>query len=295
MENISDYNYEETIDSVNAGDKFMCIKEVVMSASKKIDYIEGKIYTSEFDNNITDNSNCKFHGWNTSVVNKFFKKIIPFVLPEKLYCIVTKENHIILDKWRLSVATTYNKQSISIGTPVLSKHPFDGSHFYSFSIKDMLAESDFEDYEEITTEQFIKYVLNDNGPNKTIQKERKLTPAQAQSIVDIACKTWKEKLVALWARDIVLGLDIIITEEFYKEMRNACTRPQHELFDKIFGKDFEAYPKGTPCLVRSTPTCSWFLAYADGNGMFYHFSQKNGSVRDYPYHMKLDANNLPND
>jgi hypothetical protein len=33
--------------------------------------------------------------------------------------------------------------------------------------------------------------------------------------------------------------NIEISEDFYKEMRKACTAEQHKLFDDIFGKDVE--------------------------------------------------------
>ena len=89
-----------------------------------------------------------------------------------------------------------------------------------------------KDYTEITFEQFQKHILKEIPMNK-----RTITKEQAQSIVDSACSTWKEKLCAKWATSIVLGLSIDIDEKFYKEMRGACTKEQHELFDKIFGSD----------------------------------------------------------
>lgn len=289
---VADYESE-----IRGLEKEIEIAKAKLQKSKKVKRNENRhtnIYTSEFDGHITDISNCKYHGWTTSSeVNKYFKKIIPFVLPEKWFCLVTKENHEILDKWRLSVARTYKAHGIDIGTPVLSMHPDDGSNFFSYSLKEMLTKSQFKGYVEITTEQFINYVLKLEPAPK--MKERKISPTQAQSIVDIACPSWKQNLAAIWARDIVLGLEININEEFYKEMRKACTAPQHELFDKIFGKDVEVYTKGTPCLVRHFSNNSWCLAYADGNGMFYHDSKNKGNVRVYTYHMKLDVNKLSNE
>jgi hypothetical protein len=52
---------------------------------------------------------------------------------------------------------------------------------------------------------------------------RKLSPANAQRIIDAACYSWREKLAVLWAKNIVLEKDIEISEDFYKEMRKACT------------------------------------------------------------------------
>lgn len=66
---------------------------------------------------------------------------------------------------------------------------------------------------------------------------RTITAEQAQEIIDIACGTWKLKLASIWSIHIVLKSSIEITEDDYKEMRDACTDAQHELFDDIFGKD----------------------------------------------------------
>jgi hypothetical protein len=70
-------------------------------------------------------------------------------------------------------------------------------------------------------------------------KTRIITSEQAQSIIDVACETWKNTLFDKWGRAIVLKKEITIDEFFYQEMRKACTTPQNELFDKIFGKDFK--------------------------------------------------------
>lgn len=59
---------------------------------------------------------------------------------------------------------------------------------------------------------------------------------EAQSIIDIACNKWKDILFKNWGKSIVLKKDIEISEEEYQGMRKACTEPQNELFDKIFGE-----------------------------------------------------------
>ena len=102
-----------------------------------------------------------------------------------------------------------------------------------------------EDYTEITFEQFKKYILKQDNMN-TINIDKRfpfyLDPRNAQRIIDIACSTWKPKLASMWAHNMVLGNSIEISEEFYKEMRNACSVEQHRLFDSIFGKDVEDFP-----------------------------------------------------
>jgi hypothetical protein len=68
-------------------------------------------------------------------------------------------------------------------------------------------------------------------------KNRILTPQNAQQIINAACPTWRTILAKEWAANIVLRQNTEICEEFYKEMRSACTIPQNDLFDTIFGKD----------------------------------------------------------
>lgn len=70
-----------------------------------------------------------------------------------------------------------------------------------------------------------------------IMKNRILTPTNATRIIYIACSAWKSRLAEKWATNIVLNKDTEISEEFYQEMRNACTLEQDVVFDEIFGKD----------------------------------------------------------
>lgn len=56
-------------------------------------------------------------------------------------------------------------------------------------------------------------------------------------IHDIACETWKDKLLKIFGNKFALNKEIEFTDELYKEMRDACTSEQHKLFDEIFGKD----------------------------------------------------------
>ena len=70
-----------------------------------------------------------------------------------------------------------------------------------------------------------------------MKESRTITPQQAQSIIDIACSSWKETLFNMWGKDIVLKNNISVSEIDYKGMRAACTPNQHILFDEIFGKD----------------------------------------------------------
>jgi hypothetical protein len=152
-----------------------------------------------------------------------------FVLPEKWCVKVTNENKDVVYRWKLenTRCTTY----ISAG--------------YYASYNGLWGIKISNDITEITFEQFKKYVLKENNMNTTNTDKRfpfYLQPVNAQKIIDIACSTWKPKLASMWAHNMVLGNSIEISEEFYKEMRNACSVEQHRLFDSIFGKDVEDFP-----------------------------------------------------
>src|ERR1035437_138849 len=71
-----------------------------------------------------------------------------------------------------------------------------------------------------------------------------IKPEQAQQIIDIACKTWKSRLVEIWSTNICLKQDIIITNEAYIDMREAFIEEQNILFDQIFGEEELIYEVG---------------------------------------------------
>lgn len=158
-------------------------------------------------------------------------ELVEFTLPEKWCIRCTEENYQVLNAWRLSRIDRdrgFDGQGIR-GFWVVSSWG-DRSYFsYTFSMP--------EGYTEITFEQFKEHVLNE----KEVNKKRTITAKEAQAIIDIACPRWKPRLANLWALDIVQRKDIEIVEPFYKEMRAACTKKQHELFDKIFGKDSKPF------------------------------------------------------
>lgn len=93
-------------------------------------------------------------------------------------------------------------------------------------------------YRKATLEEILIYFEN---TSKTVEKDCRfpfyLGLDDARSIVRVACSTWKKKLTELWGKDILLNNSAIIKEDFYKEMRRACTPEQNSVFDSIFGKD----------------------------------------------------------
>jgi hypothetical protein len=64
------------------GTKFICIKSVLMGNNPNdIGYVEGKIYTSDVDGNITDEDGDQYHSWtpwgdeeDDSQLNEHFQK-----------------------------------------------------------------------------------------------------------------------------------------------------------------------------------------------------------------------------
>lgn len=60
--------------SIKVGDKFLCIKDVVMIDIKYVTYIKDKIYTSEIEGCLTNERGDKNHHWDKKV-NEFFKKV----------------------------------------------------------------------------------------------------------------------------------------------------------------------------------------------------------------------------
>jgi hypothetical protein len=110
---------------------------------------------------------------------------------------------------------------------------------YIFKIEGNLIYIDNKDYtwsNYIVVERENVELVN-STEEKNQMKNRILTPANAQRIISVACSAWKSKLAEKWATNIVLNKDTEISEEFYQEMRSACTAEQNEIFDEIFGKD----------------------------------------------------------
>jgi hypothetical protein len=154
----------------------------------------------------------------------------------------------------------------------------------------LLGSNNINGFPEITTDQFKQFFKQQQ---QEMKKTRTITPKDAKRIITIACPKWEEILADKWGKAIVLDKQITIPEDDYKNMREACTQPQHELFDEIFGKDKEIYPDGTPCLVRNSDLDGWHFRYANGEGKFYANGEKSGCASEWKQYMELDMNNLP--
>ena len=76
---------------------------------------------------------------------------------------------------------------------------------------------------------------------KQENKMRTITWQEAQELidmVDISCQ-WKGKLLDLWAKSIVLKLQIVVSDELLQQGRKEASQSQKEVIDRIFGKEKE--------------------------------------------------------
>lgn len=58
------------------------------------------------------------------------------------------------------------------------------------------------------------------------------------------CVSWKDRLADLWSKFIVKKEQILITDEFIKEMRSAANKDQAFILDEIFGKEEPIFRAG---------------------------------------------------
>ena len=143
-------------------------------------------------------------------------------LPTKWYIGVTEENRDELNRWRQSVATSHRDHDLTPGRhTLLSEHILDGSHYYASPVKDVREHEDYQDYEEITIEQFRQITSQNQAPmSKSIQISRDLlneyyeastsgqkayltehfkldgttTDEAIRGLHEIACSTWKPRI-----------------------------------------------------------------------------------------------------
>ena len=172
-----------------------------------------------------------FNVFPESYIKREGKKIItlPSVFPEKWYMPITEDNKEVANEWRKGNAKSFLSCELDTSC-FLCPNISDGSYFL---------QGEPVEYDKITTEEFIQNVYNPWKQGQKQETMKKINWEQAQEIIDIACANWKDKLFNKWGKKIVLKQDIDIKEDFYQEMRKACTKEQHELFDRIFGKEKE--------------------------------------------------------
>jgi hypothetical protein len=192
--------------------------------------------------------------------------------------------------------------SIPRGTFYRMRHPscngrLDFKNLVSYGLEefegDIYVLADINDYKGSNYLMFklsyIEHLWKEQNQNQNPKQDMKkftITAEQAQSIINIACGTWKKQLAKKWANNIVLGDEIEVSEEFYKEMRAACTAPQNELFDKIFGKDDDSVDlsKIDSSLLRSASNNMLDVRDSDDykNKAFYLLDDFNWEIKRDP-------------
>ena len=219
---ITEENHSELLewwnDNVSNGCRPPCVGEYLMSKNPK----DNSCFWSKID---TDNHGLNWQQQYELITLEQFREITnsnKMKHPEKWYIVATKENHTELNAWRKTVAgTSYN--NFSIDHPLLSNHPGDNSYYYGGSVDSLRSNSDYNDYQEITLEQFRQITgsksisettaiqINRNLLNEyyeastTSQKEYlsenfKLngctTVRAIRGLYELACSEWKTKIKA---------------------------------------------------------------------------------------------------
>lgn len=159
--------------------------------------------------------------------------------------------------------------------------------------------NELENFRKATAAELIEYFTD---KNKTTMDRFpfKLSAANAKRIHSAACDAWKRRLASEWGPGLLTDDFVMITEDKYKEMREACTDDQNVLFDDIFGRDEEAcpYKDGELIFVKDDDDDGWQLRYATGrmNGKLvvtYGFQKKSGFVVNWKYHAPAPGVKLP--
>lgn len=150
-----------------------------------------------------------------------------FTLPEYWHIKVDKDNRKILEKWRTSGGLGGANDGYC-----LSQGHFD-QEFGIDNVKGFWTkEKPNSDSTEITTEQFIKYILK---KEQVMGSTFKVTRSQLQRIYDIACPTWRLRIKKLAENAIsVFSDECVITFEQVKGMMDACTEEQLPTLQDIF-------------------------------------------------------------
>lgn len=89
-----------TVD-IKKGDRFLCVRNVVMKDTNELAYIKGRVYTSELDGCLTDEAGTVKHWWGGSTIFADHFKVctddmIPVLLTAEQWEVVMKE----LDSWK---------------------------------------------------------------------------------------------------------------------------------------------------------------------------------------------------
>lgn len=156
-------------------------------------------------------------------------------LPTKWYIEVTEENRDELDRWRQRVATSHRDNELrAYQHTILSRHLVDGSCYYANPVKDVREHEDYEDYQEITLEQF-RQITN---PNKPMTKSIKISRDLLNEYYDAATTPQREYLSEHFK------LDGTTTEEAIRGLHEmACSTWKR----RIMKNHPECFPEDSKC------------------------------------------------
>jgi hypothetical protein len=203
--------------------------------------------------------------------------------PKKWYIPVTNDNCEELSRWRKRVATQYRDMELKpYDSVVLSAHHHDGSYYYASDVKALKAQSEYNDYQEITLEQF-RQITNPTKTtmSKQIQISRELlneyyeastneqkaylsehfkldgstTVEAIRGLHDMACKDWKPKI---------------------KANHPDCFPEESKYFD--FSE--HAHKFGQEKRVVSVDVCE-YLGLTEGKGGFIQVRNNNGNPQTH--------------
>lgn len=163
-----------------------------------------------------------------------------FVLPEKWYLKVTGDNIEMATQWRYSMCCSrYRDVNLITGWYIVSEHHSDNSYYFASS---KLREwEQYNDYKEITTEQFITHVYNPKFKSNTIMSTQKLTVpiSDVLRIHNIACESWKKKIAGEYLSKVDSNQNITFSQSEIDNMFKAATESQLPVLEQIFGKRSE--------------------------------------------------------
>jgi hypothetical protein len=139
-------------------------------------------------------------------------------LPTNWYIEVTEENQEELNRWRKKVATQYRDHTVRVGHTLLSRHQDDGSYYYSGNPKNVRASGDYDDYQEITLEQFLQ-ITNQTPNQKPMTKSIQISRELLNQYYDAATIPQREYLT------VHFKLDGTTTDEAIRGLHDfACSK-----------------------------------------------------------------------
>lgn len=99
-------------------------------------------------------------------------------------------------------------------------------------------------YRKATKEELIKHFSKESKETTTKQNRFPFTLNKESflKLMCAACGDWRNKLVNKWGSELLLNNTVDVTEDFYRQILEACNVDQIKVMDEVFGKDVKAKP-----------------------------------------------------